>query len=108
MKFTSCFTNAVAPDQSPVAEEEQPDPVPVAEEEVEADHEGNEEVEEEEVGEEEVEADHEANPVPVEEEADHVGKRRRPSERITKLKLRKNVVTPDGSGGSNANPVNLN
>ncbi|KAL4568417.1 hypothetical protein LXL04_024029 [Taraxacum kok-saghyz] len=95
-KFTSCFTNAVAPDQSPVAEEEQPDPVPVAEEEV----------EEEEVGEEEeeVEADHEADPdpVPVEEEADHVGvsKRRRPSERITKLKLRKNVVTPDGSGGT--------
>ncbi|KAL4554246.1 hypothetical protein LXL04_039646 [Taraxacum kok-saghyz] len=89
--------NPVAPDQSLVAEEEQPDPVPVAEEEVEADQE---------------EADHEADPdpVPVEEEADHVGvsKRRRPSERITKLKLRKNVVTPDGSGGSNDNPVNLN
>ncbi|KAL4583469.1 hypothetical protein LXL04_008042 [Taraxacum kok-saghyz] len=79
--------NPVAPDQSPVAEEEQPDPVPVVEEEVEADHE-------------EAEANHEANLVPVEEEADHVGKRRRPSERITKLKLRKNVVTPDGSGGN--------
>ncbi|KAL4587865.1 hypothetical protein LXL04_000740 [Taraxacum kok-saghyz] len=89
--------NPVSPDQSPVAEEDQPDPVPVAEEEVEADHE---------------EADHEADPdlVPVEEEADYVGvsKRRRPSERITKIKLRKNVVTPDGSGGSNDNPVNLN
>ena len=97
MQFTSCFTNAVA------EEEVEADPVPVAEEEVEAVHEGNEQVEEE-------EAVHEADPdpVPVEEEADRVGKRRRPSERITKLKLRKNVVTPDGSGGSNANPVDLN
>ncbi|KAL4557094.1 hypothetical protein LXL04_035264 [Taraxacum kok-saghyz] len=108
-----------APDQGPVVEEEQqPDLVPVAqeeqqhevpfteyqaEEEVEADHEGNEEVHEE---------DHEGNHAVEEEETDHgvgkrnvgVSKRHHPSKRVTKLKLRRNVVTPDGSGGSNDNP----
>ncbi|CAI9284859.1 unnamed protein product [Lactuca saligna] len=35
-------------------------------------------------------------------------KRRLPSERITKLKLRKKVVTKDGSGESTENPVTIN
>ncbi|KAL4565707.1 hypothetical protein LXL04_029810 [Taraxacum kok-saghyz] len=34
-------------------------------------------------------------------------KRRLPSQRITKLKLKKRVVTKDGSGESHENPVNL-
>ncbi|KAL4588998.1 hypothetical protein LXL04_001899 [Taraxacum kok-saghyz] len=34
-------------------------------------------------------------------------KRRLPSQRITKLKLKKRVVTRDGSGESYENPVNL-
>nr|KAJ0199702.1 hypothetical protein LSAT_V11C600310170 [Lactuca sativa] len=37
-----------------------------------------------------------------------VNKRRLPSERITKLKLRKKVVTKDGSGESTENPVTIN
>ena len=34
-------------------------------------------------------------------------KRRLPSQRITKLKLKKRVATKDGSGESHENPVNL-
>ncbi|CAH1447258.1 unnamed protein product [Lactuca virosa] len=64
-----------------------------------------------------VEVDHHE---PIFDEVDHhqhqpvffqhfvANKRRLPSERITKLKLRKKVVTKDGSGESHENPVTLN
>lgn len=35
-------------------------------------------------------------------------KRRMPSERLTKINLKKRVITKDGSGESTENPVNLN
>ena len=110
-QITSWFTIEAneEPDQGLVAEEEQqPDPVPDAQKDevpfTEVEHQPDP-VAEEEHQPDLVEED-EANQAVEEVEADHVvgkrneevSKRRHPSERVTKLKLRRNVVTLDGSG----------